>query len=169
MRRLLILLACTMILWTIVTQLNHSITGMHVYLFVGALFVTFAALTQPFAAGLWSAMITGLVFDAHTPVAFGTHMILFAATHLFVYRLRDRVPRNDTISRVIVTVLANLALFLLFSFMQLIRTPAVSGVWSRLVVDLLCSQVFLAMIAPWFFALQARALVLAGLERETFA
>lgn len=169
MRRLLILFACSLVLWAIVTQLNHSLTGIHVYLSIGALFVTFAALTQPFAPGLWSAMLAGLVFDANTPVAFGTHLVLFAATHLIVYRLRERVPRNDTVSRVTLTVLANLALFVVFSFTQLMRTPAISGMWPRLVVDLLSSQVFLTLIAPWFFALQARSLALARVERENFA
>jgi cell shape-determining protein MreD len=169
MRRLLILLACSLILWVIVTQINHAATGIRVYLFVGGLFVTFSALTQPFAPGLSSAMLSGLIFDANTPVAFGTHMVLFAATHVVVYRLRDRVPRNDTISRVTVAVLANLALFLVFSFSQLLRSPAISGAWPRLFIDLICSQIFLALVAPWFFALQSRSLVLARVERESFA
>ena len=64
MRRFLILFGCSLILWVIVTQLNHSLTGMHVYLSIGALFLTFATLTQPFATGLWLAVFTGLVFDA---------------------------------------------------------------------------------------------------------
>ncbi len=169
MRRVLILFGCSLILWVIVTQLNHALTGMRVYLSVGGLFLTFAALTQPFAAGFWSALFIGLVFDANTPVAFGTHMVLFLTTHLIVFRVRERVPRNDTISRVTIAVLANLALFLVFSFTQLIRSPAISGVWGRLVMDLLCSQVFLALIAPWYFALQARSLALARVERENFA
>ena len=169
MRRLLILFACSLVLWAIVTQLNHSLSGAHIYLFVGGLFVTFATLTQPFVTGLWSAVVIGLVFDANTPVAFGTHLILFAATHLGVFRLRDRIPRGDTLSRVTVAVLANLALFLVLSFVQLMRSPAIAGNWPRLIFDLICSQVFLALVAPWYFALQARSLVLARVERENFA
>jgi rod shape-determining protein MreD len=169
MRRLLILLGCSVILWAMVSQLNHSLSGFRVYLTIGGLFVTFAALTQPFAPGLWAAMLSGLVFDANSPVAFGTHLVLFAATHLVVFRLRERVPRNDTLSRVTVAVLANLGFFLVFSFVEMIRTPAVSGVWTRLIVDLIFSQLFLALIAPWYFALQAKSLVLARVERENFA
>lgn len=169
MRRTFTLFGCALILWAIVTQLNHALSGAHVYLFVGGLFVAFAALTQPLRPGLWASLFAGLVFDAHTPVAFGTHLVLFAATHLVVYRLRDRVPRNDTAARVTITVLANLGLFLVFSFVQIIRVPIVGALWPRLFFDLICSQVFLALIAPWFFALQARSLVLVGAERETFA
>ena len=169
MRRLLVLLACSVILWAIVTQLNHTLTDLRLFLFIGGLFVTFGALTQPFVTGLWCAMLTGLVFDANTPVAFGTHLVLFAAAHIAIFQLRDRIPRNDTISRVTVAVLANLALFLVFSFIQIVRTPIVSAVWPRMLMDLFCSQVFLAIIAPWFFALQERALVLARVERELLA
>jgi rod shape-determining protein MreD len=169
MRRFLTLFACSIVLWVIVTQLNHSLSGAHIYLFTAGLFVTFAALTQPFAGGLWVALCAGLVFDANTPVAFGTHLVLFAITHILVFRLRDRVPRNDTASRVIVAVLANLALFIVFSVLQIIRLPTIAANWPRMLLDLVCSQLFIVLVAPWFFALQARALALVGLERETFA
>ena len=169
MRRIFTLFVCGVLLWVIVTQLNHLLSPLRIYLSVGALFVVFAALTQPFASGMAASMSIGLVLDANAPVAFGTHLLLFSATHVFVYRLRERVPRNDTVSRVTVAVLANLAFFLVFSFLQVVRSPALAGVWPRALVDLICSQVVLTLIAPWYFALQARALVYARLERENFA
>lgn len=169
MRRTLTLFVCHLILWTLVTQLNHELTSVHIYLFVGSLFVTFAALTQPFAAGLWATILIGLVFDANTPVAFGTHMILFATTHVFLCRLRDRIAREDIIGRMIAVILANLGLFLVFALFQFIRLPSAAALWPRVLVDLLCSQVFLTLIAPWYFALQARALSVARVEPERFA
>lgn len=169
MRRTFTLFVCQLLLWAVVAQLNDSLSDGHVYLFPGALFLTFAALTQPFGSGLAATILIGLVCDANAPVAFGTHMLLFATTHVLLWRLRDRVTRDDTIGRVVVAILANLGLFLVFSFIELIRTPMVSGLWPRLICDLLCSQVFLAVVAPWFFALQARSLVLARAERENFA
>ena len=38
---------------------------------------------------------------------------------------------------------------------------APAAVWPRLLVDLLFSQVVLAFVTPWFFALQARSLAIA--------
>lgn len=166
MRRTLTLFACLLVLWMVVTQLNHALSEIHLYLFVGALFVSFAALTQPFTSGLWATALAGLVFDANTPVAFGTHLILFATTHVVLFRLRDRVPRDDTISRVIVAILANLALFIVFTVFEFIRAPMAASNWPRLAMDLVCSQVFLALIAPWFFALQEQALALAQVRTE---
>ena len=169
MRRLLTLFGCALILWAIVSQLNHSLTPWRIHLFVGGLFVAMAALTQPLTAGILCSAGIGLVFDANAPVAFGTHLVLFCLAHVLVYRVRERVPRNDTVSRVTVAVLANLGVFLVFSFLQVLRTPGVSGIWPRALVDLLFSQVALTVIAPWYFALQARSLALAGCERENFA
>lgn len=169
MRRSITLFVCQLILWTLVSQLNHTISGLHVHLFIGALFVTYAALTQPLGSGLAATLLTGLVFDANTPVGFGTHMVLFAFTHVSIFGLRDRVPRNETLSRVVVAVLANLALFLVFAMTQMVNLPSTAPVWPRLLIELVCSQVLVALIAPWFFALQTRALVIARVEYASFA
>lgn len=169
MRRALAIFGCQLILWTVVTVLNNTLAPLHLYLFAGALYLTFASLTQSFGTGLRVAILIGLVCDANTPVAFGTHMLLFATTHVFLSRLREKVARDDTLGRVIVTILANLVLFLVFAFAQMIRQPAAGGAWPRVLADLICSQVFLAVVTPWFFALQTRALVLVRAERTPLA
>ena len=165
MRRTLALFASSLVLWALVTQLNDALAGARVYLFAGALFVAFAALTQPHGAGLTATILAGLVCDAHAPVPFGLHALLFAAVHFALFRVRDRVPRGDNISAIVVVLLANLALFLMFSFTQIHASPAPAAIWPRLIADLACSQLFLAVITPWFFALQAGALKLAGVSR----
>ena len=164
MRRVLALFAAQLALWTLVSTLNHALTGWRVYLFPGALYVAFAALLQPRRPGLVVALLGGLVCDAATPVAFGTHTLLFAAAHLILFHLRDRLPKEDNLGLVIVVLFANLALFLVFSLGQIRSSPA--PMWPRLIVDLACTQVFLALVTPWFFALQAQALALARVPRE---
>jgi cell shape-determining protein MreD len=169
MRRIAVLFLTLLLLWLLLAQVNHLLSPWRVYLFAGSLFVTYAALVQPWRAGLASSLLAGVVCDATTPVAFGTHVLLFAAAHAVVFHVRDRVPRNDTVGRVVVTLFANLGLFLALSFTQIHHSPAPAVIWPRLLLDLGCSQVFLAVVAPWFFALQARSLVLAGVERRSLA
>jgi hypothetical protein len=158
MRRPLILFATLLLLWAIIAELNHALSGLHLYVFAGGLFVGYAALTQPMQSGLAATLLAALVCDANTPVAFGTHVILFAAAHLTVFRIRDRVPREDNIAAILLVLFTNFALFLLFSFTQIHAAAAPAAVWPRLIADLVCSQVFVALVTPWFFALQARAL-----------
>ena len=169
MRRTLVTFATLLLLWMVVAQVNHAFSGLHVYFFVGGLFVAYAALKLPLRDGLAAVLLAGLLCDANAPVPFGLHLLLFAATHAVIFNLRDHVPREETIVRVIVALLANLVLFLALSFALIGRGPAPGAVWPRLIFDLLCSQLLLAVIAPWFFALQAQALVLARVERDNLA
>jgi len=166
MRRTLATFLILMLLWVVVGQLNHKLAGTHVYLFVGGLYVTYAALQLSLRDGLVAVLLAGLLCDANVPVPFGLHTLLFASAYAVISNLRDHVPRDETVARVIVALLTNLALFLVVSFALIGRGPAPAAVWPRLIFDLLCSQVFLALIAPWFFALQARTLVLARVERD---
>lgn len=166
MRYTVTLFLTLLLLWGIVAEANHALSGLRVYLFVGGLFVTYSALMLPWGAGLAASLLGGLLCDANAPVVFGTHLILFAAAFTVVSHLRDRLPREDTVARVIVALLANLALFLVFSFTQIGGSPAPAIAWPRLIADLVCSQVCLALIAPWFFALQHHALLIARAERE---
>ncbi len=167
MRRSLVTFATLLVLWVVVAQVNHALSGLHIYLFVGGLYVTYAALQLPLRGGIAAVLLAGLLCDATAPVPFGLHPLLFAATWAIVFNIRDHLPREELVARVIVALLVNLALYLVVSFILVGRGPAPGAVWPRLIFDLLCSQVFLALIAPWFFALQARSLVLARVERDS--
>jgi rod shape-determining protein MreD len=169
MRRYPALLLPLIVLWAVASEVNHALGGWQVYVFVGALYVVHAALMQRWRHAAFVAIFGGLMCDATRPVAFGTHMLLFLLAAAAVHRARERLPREDTTSRIIVALLVNLALFLAFSFTQIHRSPAPAAIWPRLIVDLVGSQIFLVLIGPWFFALQTRALALARVPRETYA
>lgn len=168
MRAALVTFATLFLLWALVSQLNHALTGLGVYLWVGGLFVTHAVLVSSFRSGLLAAFLGGLLLDSTAPVAFGTHALLFAAAHALLFHLRDRVPRDETTARVVIALFANLALFLVFSFLQSRHLPVPGAVWPRILLDFLSSQLFVAVAAPWFFALQSRALDLTDSFRAAY-
>jgi len=162
MRRTAVLFLTLLLLWALVAEMNHALSPAHVWLFAGGLFVAYAALALPLAPGLAAVILAGCVFDAHAPVAFGTHAALFAIAHLLIHNARDRLPRDETGAHVLIALTANFGLFLALSLDCARRAPASGAEWFRLLADLACSQVFVALIARWFFALQARALKLAA-------
>lgn len=168
MRRFLTLTFTLLLLWALVAEANHLLAGFRVYLFLGALFVAFAALNQPLRSGLLASCVGGLICDANAPVTFGLHLLLFGLAHATLYRLRDRIPRDDNIAAIVVALLTNLALFVVFSFSQIHSSPAPGTIGARLLVDLVCSQIVLALITPWFFALQARTLDLAQVVSDAY-
>lgn len=170
MRRVLVTFLTLLLLWQLVAELNHLLASVHAYVFAGGLFIAYAALRQPFRPGLAASLLAGLLCDAAIPRDdFGLHVLIFATGHIALFNLRDRIPRDDNLGRVAVVLLVNLGLFLLLSFYEVAHSPAPAAVWPRLMADLLWSQLFLALVTPWFFALQERALVLARVERESLA
>jgi rod shape-determining protein MreD len=169
MRHTLVVFLTLLVLWVIIAQVNHALAGFHVYVFAGGLFVAYAALALPLRAGLAAVLLGGLLCDASAPVPFGTHLFLFAVAHAIVFHIRDRVPRDETVARIIITLLANLGLFLALSFALVSRNPSPAVLWPRLIIDLIVSQLLIALIAPWFFALQARSLIVARIERDPLA
>jgi hypothetical protein len=162
MRRALVVFVTLVLLWAIVAQLNQALAGAHVYLFVGGLYVTYAALALPSGPGLAAVLLGGLLCDANAPVPFGLHALLFGAAHSVLFHLRDRLPHEDMAGRVAITLMANLGLLLLLSLFEIGQMPDPAATWTRLGADLIVSQVFIALVAPWFFSLQERALLLSG-------
>ncbi len=179
MRRIVIVFLTLLLLWVLVAQLNHSLSEAHVYLFVGGLFVAYSALALRLREGLIVSFLAGLLCDSAIPIEIGTsridfalahtHALLFAVAHLIVFKLRERIPREETTARVLVALFTNLGIFLLLSVAEIGRSPAPAAAWWRIAVDLLCSQIFLVLIAPWFFALQTKALELIRTERDSVA
>ncbi len=157
------------LLTLLVSQLNHALAPWHVSLFVGGLIVVFTALRLEFDTGFAAVFLAGLFCDAVSPVRFGTQAFLFATAHTLIFSVRGRHPRGETLVSLVFALLANLGIFIVLSLLLMAHTHLPFGVWPRLLLNLLCSQVFLALVAPWFFALQARTLAFDGFElRDTF-
>ena len=161
MRGALALFLTTYLLRALVAEVNSALSGTHVWIFAGGLFVAYSALMMPFGEGFCASVLGGLLCDAVTPVAFGTHTALFAVAHAVVYNARERLQRDETSVRVFVALLLNLALFLALTFARIRAAHEAAAAWPRMLSDLAWSEAALALIAPWFFALQLRTLELA--------
>ena len=152
------------LLRAVTAEANSALSGAHVWLFAGGLYVAYSALMLPFRQGLAATILGGLLCDSVAPVAFGLHAALFAAAHVVVFSVRERLQRGETLVRVTVALLANVALFLVLSLARARHVPAGATAWPRMLSDLVWSQAVLALVAPWFFALQLRTLELAGAQ-----
>ena len=161
MRHLFALFLASLLLWTLTALANHYVAPLHVFLFVGGLFVTFPAMALPPRLAIFAALLAGLLCDAGTSVRFGLHALLFGLATAGIVYLRDRLAREETILQTFIAVLANVVLFLALALTQLWSFPAPGALVGRMLWDLLWSLVFIALVGPWFFALQRRTLELA--------
>jgi rod shape-determining protein MreD len=162
MRRSLTLFATLFLLWVISGQINHYLAGLHVSLFFGGLCVVFSALRLNRNEGLLTSFAAGLLFDATSPLWFGCHALLFATAHMIIFRVRSRVPRDETMIPIVIGLLANLGIYLGVSFVALQGLPPGVNPWPRLLADLLFSQIALVLAGSWFLSLQERCLEIVG-------
>ncbi len=161
-RRILVLFGCGLVLWFLISQVNHYLAPARLYVWVGGLYVTFAATRLASQEGLYASFLTGLLLDAVAPVAFGLHAFLFGIAHIVLVRLRHRFAGDVTIVAATVALLTNLALFVVFTVTQLGAMGESAAVGLRLLMDLVVSQCVLVLLAPWYFAFQSRALEIVG-------
>lgn len=163
-RSILVLCACGALLWTIFGQVNHYLSDWHISLFVGGLLVTFPALRLPYRDGWKIAVLLGLWCDTGAPVRFGLHAVMFMAAHTFIFHLRGRFPREEAFLGTVVALIANAAIFIVLTGALITRHPAPFAALPALLLDLFLSELFVAVTAAWFFALQEHALEFAGLS-----
>lgn len=161
-RRVLVIFACGFVLWHLVAQANHYLAPARLYIWIGGLFVAFAGLRLQPQEGFNASFLIGLLFDALSPVPFGAHAFLFGIAQLVLVRLRHRFAADEVLVAVTVALLTNLALLLVLAFFRLGGAPDASAAGLRLLMDLVISQCVLALVGPWYFGLQLRALEIAG-------
>ncbi len=161
-----VLLANLLLIW-LVGLGNHYLSPFAVHLYVGGIFAVYAALRLDFLHGFAATLLTGLAFDAMEPVRFGTHLVLLGIIHATLLYGRHRFPRDEPIFATVVALFSNLFLFLVLSFLLVGENPRPADAWLRLFVDLIASQIVIAVVMPWFVAINARLLELANLHPET--
>lgn len=162
LRQVLALLGCWAVLCVITGQANHYLSPLAITLSAPGLIVAFAALRLPLGAGLATALAAGLWVDAAAPVVFGRHALLLGLAFCIVHRVRGRLPRNETVVGVVAALFVNLALFVALAFMDLGELPDPAAAGTRLLADLLVSQLFTTIAGTWFLSLQHAALRLVG-------
>jgi len=162
MRRTVVFFLTQFLLWALVSQANHELTPWGIALFLGGLFVGLSALTFDRREALVGALAAGFLHDVGTPLPFGTHALAFAAAVVFIQHVRHRLNRHEGLVTVMVILITNLGLFLVISAVALRLLPDADRLTSRVFSDLIASQIVLALVSPWFRALQTQALRLGG-------
>lgn len=167
-------LANLLLLWLIGLANHHLASAwfplaehFSAHLYFGGLFTTFAALRLDPRNGWIATVLTGLLADAQTPAPFGTSVILLALVYAALLYGRQRFPRDEPLFGTVVALFSNLFLFLALSFVLVGSNPSPARAWLRLFTDLILSQLFIALITPWFLALQGRSFDLLRLHPET--
>ncbi len=146
------------LLLVLMRQTNHLLAPWGVSIWLGGLLVAFPSLHLNFRTGLVSSVVIGFFVDVWSPLGYGVHALLFGLAHVIIFRIRVRLAATELAIGITVSLITNLAFFVVLSFWTLGHAP-VSGL--RLLGDLVVSQIVMGLIAPWVFALQLKGVDLA--------
>jgi len=163
--RWLIVVGGNLLLMYLALQANHYLAGIPASVFLFGLPIGFAALRLTLGQGLAASAMTGLFYDTLTPFPFGTALIAFSITFTIIFAVRSRFHREETFSSIIVVLLANLFLFATMSGIATTTTGG-PGYPTRLISDLLISQILITALCGWFFSFQMAFLKLFGINIE---
>jgi rod shape-determining protein MreD len=165
--RWLIVFLANLLLWWLLGVANNYLATSGVHLYVGGLFVVYAALRLDYRHGLIAIVLTGLLMDAVTPVPYGTTLFLLGLVHATLLYGRQRFPREGAVFGIVVALFANLFLVIALSFLLVSANPRPAQAWLRIFMDLLASQLLILILTPWFLALQDRVMALVQIHPET--
>ncbi|WP_404421919.1 hypothetical protein [Nibricoccus sp. IMCC34717] len=163
-RAILTVIVCALVLSVITRELNHAFSWTALAVFTAGLPVAFAGLRLDFSAGWKTAVLLGLLADALAPVHFGVHAIAFLITFLLIFRMRQRVPRDETLVGTVFAIASNGLLYTALSLVFVWRNPAPDRMVGRLFSEAGLSTLLVLLLAPWFFALCTHALTWAGVD-----
>ncbi len=155
------------LLWAMTQQLNHSLGEWHLHVFISGLIITFPSLRLEHAHAWKCILFIGLLSDAAAPVPFGAHAFLFLLSHAILHKLRQRFPEHDVIFSLSCALAVNAGLMLALTLGLGHRAPTAVSLWTPMLVNLALSSAVIVIITPWTFALQLRALELAGAGLRT--
>lgn len=165
-RRWAILLGCNLILLFALQQLNHAVSPWGFALYAGGLLVSFPALRLSLRNGLFVTVPTALFSDAFLPLPYGTSLLLLTAAHLIIHHLRGRLAREEVRVGVITALVANFFIFSAITLLMRQDRPPSGWYWVRAGTDLALSEAAIALLGPWFLAVQHRGLALYGIDIE---
>jgi rod shape-determining protein MreD len=166
MLRVVIVFLVQLLLWALLSLTNHYFAVWQIYIYAAGLFLVFPGLKMGPREGLAAAILSGLLFDAASPVGYGHNVILHATAFVFIYRMRVRLAYDERSVQSGVAILVNLALFLAKSVLCYFAAdrPALTHLWGRFFTEILISSLFVGLLAPWAIALQKHSLTILELE-----
>jgi len=148
-----------MLIVTVLTvQVNHLLSFLQVHLFLAGLFVAYGSLQADRRSAVAAIAAAGFWLDASSPVPFGLHAAVMTIAALVIWQSRRRRLADEDSSAVTAALAANAVVFFVISFQQSGQAPSSGTYWLRAGVELAISEIVLALIARWFFALQGASL-----------
>jgi hypothetical protein len=169
--RWLVVFAGNLLFLFTVAQVNHHLASIsffgladgQFYLFLAGLPLAFAALRLALGPAVLTTVVTALAFESSMPLPSGAILLPATACVCVTLAMRGNFNRFEPSSAVFAALIANLVMMLTITIVAYRGGVSLA----RVAVDLIVSQLALALLTGWFFAAQMALLELFGFNLET--
>jgi hypothetical protein len=150
----------------LLSQLNHTLATISLFLFINGLFLTFPALYLPLGQGIGLVSLFSIFYDSGEPWTLGASLIPNLLIFIIVYHLRNRInhDRREVIKPVV--LLINILLFLYYTTLAGLRFAVNSEFVFLNLTHLLLSQITLYIISGWLIAYHKSVLLMFNIDAE---
>lgn len=170
--RWLVVFAGNVLFLLLVGQANHYLTDVswlglgrgQMYLFVPGLPLAFAALRLNLASAVLATVGTALALESVLPVRDGAILLPATACVCVTIAFRAHFNRFELSTAIFAGLIMNLVMT---TALTVVVYRGGDVALSRVVVDLLLSQLALAALTAWFFAAQTELLRVFGYDLDT--
>lgn len=164
--RWIIVLIANFFIILLAGEMNHHLAPLSLHVFAGGLLITFGALRLQLKPAFLANALTALLVDAMTPMTPGVMFLGLMAVHTLIFASRGNIPRESSRAATAVAVGANTLIMLLLALSFAREAVHPAAYWQRMSIDILLSQVIVAIGATWFFSLQMASLRLVGINLD---
>ena len=144
---------------------NDFFAFLPIYFYMGGIFAILPALRLDFARGFSCAVLSGCFLDAAFPTPFGFHACSLAIIQVGLHLANDRAKFSRPLTLIVTALTVNLLLFLSLHVWFSIQVPTGTEILhGRAFVDLIFSELLLAVSLPWLLALHDTFLNRVGID-----
>ena len=144
---------------------NDFFAFVPVYFYLGGVFAILPAIRLDFYRGFCCAVVTGCFLDAALPTPFGFHACCLAIAQVFLWSTNERMKMHRRQTLILFGLIMNLFLFLTLHVWFLFQVPEGTEILhGRTFVDLVFSELLIALPMPWLIELHDDFLRIAGIE-----
>jgi hypothetical protein len=150
----------------LLSQLNHTLVTISLFLFINGLFIAFPALYLPLGQGIGLVFLFSLFYDSGESWDIGTSLFPNLIIFTFVYYLRSRIGNKRRSVIKPVTLLINLGLFLYYTVLASRRYGLDAQFIFLNLLHLIVSQLVLLVAAGWLISYHKHVLVMFNVDSE---
>lgn len=146
------------------SQVNYYLSPYGINILVTGMLLSFSSLVLNHTQGALSLIPIAFYLDSHSPLPFGSSLIILIGLHYFTVGFRSQFRRETLGISLAVSLIANLAIHLLYSLFAIAYLGSEGLDPLHIGLNLLCSSLVIALLNPYYISTLIRILGLFGIK-----